>query len=126
MKILKLDHVNVRTVNLDTMISWYSEVLGFRSGYRPYFPFSGAWLYVGDTVVVHLVNASETPGAGSEVDLKLEHFAFFATGASEFEQSLKERSEHYRKGAVSEIDIVQYNVWDPDGNHIHVDFPANE
>ena len=126
MKIVKLDHVNVRTDNLQAMIKWYSEVLGFHSGYRPGFPFAGAWLYAGDTVVVHLISVDKAPGAGSEVDLKLEHFAFSATGAIQFEQMLNERSEQYRKGAVNDIDIIQYNVWDPDGNHIHVDFPANE
>jgi NADPH:quinone reductase-like Zn-dependent oxidoreductase len=41
MQIEKLDHVNLRTTQLDSMIDWYSNVLGMRSGDRPDFPFSG-------------------------------------------------------------------------------------
>ena len=126
MQILKLDHVNVRTANLEAMVSWYAEILGFQSGYRPHFPFPGAWLYIGETVVVHLVSVDAEPGAGSEVDLKLEHFVFTATGANRFERKLNKLSEPYRKGTVDDIGITQYNVWDPDGNHIHIDFPVNE
>jgi catechol 2,3-dioxygenase-like lactoylglutathione lyase family enzyme len=44
MQVTKLDHVNVHTANLDTMVEWYGRVLGMRSGERPPFPFPGAWL----------------------------------------------------------------------------------
>ena len=42
MQIGKLDHVNVRTNQLDAMIGWYTDVLGMRTGARPDFPFPGA------------------------------------------------------------------------------------
>jgi hypothetical protein len=32
----------------------------------------------------------------------------------------------YRKVVIEEIKTVAFNVWDPDGNHIHVDFPVDE
>ena len=41
----KLDHVNVRTAQLDKMIAWYEDVLEMEVGPRPNFPFPGAWLY---------------------------------------------------------------------------------
>jgi len=126
MKITKLDHVNVRTAQLDTMIKWYSEVLGLHSRYRPAFPFPRAWLYAGDTVVVHLVGVDGSAGVGAEQSLKLEHFAFAAKGARELELRMGEKGESYSRGELLEVNIVQYNVWDPDGNHIHIDFPANE
>jgi len=126
MRIGKLDHVNVRTTQLGPMIVWYSEVLGLQQGDRPNFPFSGAWMYAGETAAVHLVQNSDTPGTGSETELKLEHFAFSATGRAKFEERLIARGERFERSDVPAINIVQFNVWDPDGNHIHIDFPLNE
>jgi len=126
MPIEKLDHVNVRTAQLEKMIEWYTSVLGLRSGDRPDFPFAGAWLYAGNTVTVHLIEIKGEPGAGSEVDLKLEHFAFAAKKRIEFEKVLESKMIPHRKSNVPDMNLVQYNIWDPDGNHIHVDFAADE
>ncbi|MGI9525323.1 MAG: VOC family protein [Hyphomicrobiaceae bacterium] len=126
MKLGQLDHVNVRTNKLDAMVSWYTNILGMRSGDRPNFPFPGAWMYTGDHPAVHLVGTSEDAGAGSEGNLKLEHFAFAATGLKEFEQRLVEAGEHYKVRQVPGIDVTQINLWDPDGNHIHIDFRSSE
>ena len=73
MKINKLHHVNIRTNNLNAMIEWYSNILGLTKGKRPDtdFKFNGAWMYLGDTAVVHLVEVAGDARIGSEVDLKL-------------------------------------------------------
>lgn len=126
MQIGKLDHVNVRTAQLEPMIAWYSEVLGLRRGDRPDFPFAGAWMYAGDSALVHLVDSAGIVGKGSEVELKLEHFAFSAAGRSAFEAKLTARGDHFECSEIPAINIVQFNVWDPDGNHIHIDFPLDE
>ncbi len=126
MAISKLDHVNVRTTQLNRMIEWYTTVLGLRSGERPNFSFTGAWMYAGDHAVVHLVGIEGEPGTGAEVPLKLEHFAFSASDSKAFEISLQRSSIPYRKSELSEFGLIQINVWDPDGNHIHIDFPISE
>ncbi len=127
MQIHKLDHVNVRTARLDAMIDWYTDILGMRSGKRPDFSFAGAWLYAAESPVVHLVGVEgEDAGVGSEAALKLEHFAFAATGAALFEQQLQSRGVPYERTAVPSAGLVQYHIRDPDGNHVHVDFPDNE
>lgn len=126
MQIGKLDHVNVRTSQLDAMIGWYTDVLGMCIGARPDFPFPGAWLYAGDTAAIHLIAISGTPGAGSELALKLEHFAFSATGRGELESRLRAMGLPYQRIDLPEIALVQLHLEDPDGNHVHVDFPADE
>ena len=122
MQIGRLDHVNVRTAQLDAMIKWYDEILGLRMGPRPNFPFPGAWLYSGEDAVVHLVGVDGDPGAGAEQDLKLEHFAMSASGRSSFEERLVAAGEKFETVDLKEVGITQYNIWDPDGNHIHIDF----
>ena len=122
MQITKLDHVNLRTKQLDKMVTWYTDILGLRLGARPDFPFPGAWLFAGDQAVVHLMDVEEDAGTGSEVPLKLEHFAFRAEGAAGFEDRLNASGEKYRRSDQPKMNLVAFNVWDPDGNHIHVDF----
>ena len=126
MQIKKLDHVNLRTHQLDVMIEWYSRVLGLRQGARPDFPFPGAWMYAGDSAVVHLVEVAEAQAAGSEVALKLEHFAFSGIEGREFEARLRDEDIPFKRADIHDFDLYQINLWDPDGNHIHIDFPMNE
>ena len=122
MQIGRLDHVNVRTAQLDAMITWYEKILGLHNGPRPNFPFPGAWLYSGEDAVVHLVGVDGDPGVGAEQDLKLEHFALSATGRSSFEERLVAAGEKFKPVDLNDVGITQYNIWDPDGNHIHIDF----
>ncbi|NOU06334.1 MAG: hypothetical protein HOO99_09145, partial [Hyphomicrobiaceae bacterium] len=118
-----LDHVNVRTSRVQAMADWYVRVLGMTNGDRPPFPFPGAWLYTGAHPVVHLVACDEEP---ANTDPKLEHFAFSAKGLQEFTARLDQLGEKYDARVVPKIGLVQINVWDPDGNHIHIDFQPTE
>lgn len=125
MPITALNHVNLRTGQLQAMVHWYTHVLGLVDGPRPAFPFAGAWLYAGDTAVVHLVEVDNPHAVGSEVELKLEHFAFSATDHAAFEARLNTTGTRYKQSTLAEAGLALYNLWDPDGNHIHVDFPLD-
>lgn len=119
------DHVNVRTASVGPMAAWYETVLGLKSGPRPDFPFPGAWLYLGDVAVVHLVGTAMTPNA-PEPTVRLEHFAFRSQGLADFLDHLDATGTAFRIGITPGEPptggIVQVNIADPDGNHIHVDF----
>lgn len=122
MQIERLDHVNLRTTQLQKMVNWYEATLGMTSGARPDFPFAGAWLYAGQHALVHLIEIDTLEAVGSEAQLKLEHFAFWAVDAVDFEARLDASKETYKKVVIEQTNTVAFNVWDPDGNHIHVDF----
>ena len=68
MPILKLAHFSVRTTALDQLRKFYTDVLGFRNGFRPPFKFPGHWLYRGgdeaDFGVVHLIGMTRTMRSG--------------------------------------------------------------
>ncbi len=124
MALIRLDHVNIRTGNLAAMTAFYEEVLGLTNGERPAFGFPGAWLYCGDVAAVHLIEVTEA--AAPSGSLQLEHFAFAAKGLADFLTQLRRRGETYRIGVVPGLGIVQVNIHDPDGNHIHIDFDPAE
>lgn len=123
MPINRLEHVNVRTANLDGMIEWYGRVLGMKPGFRPPFKFSGAWLYCGDQPAVHLVGVPRQP---STTEIQVEHFAFSATGLAEFVARLDAERVPYAPVRIPGTNELQINVHDCDGNHIHIDFTPEE
>ncbi len=124
MALERLDHVNVNTSQLAAAKAFYSEVLGLTPGPRPNFSFGGAWMYCGQHPAVHLVERARLePVSG---DLKLQHFAFAARDLGSFLERLKALGVPYRVGIVDDFEICQINLTDPDGNHLHIDFPLAE
>jgi catechol 2,3-dioxygenase-like lactoylglutathione lyase family enzyme len=70
---VRLQHVNIRTSDLQATIDFYTRVIGLTLGERPDFSFAGAWLYDDMQPAVHLREVAEgTAQAGNTVD----HFAF--------------------------------------------------
>lgn len=122
---MKLDHVNVRTGRLEAMRKWYVDVLGMTDGWRPPFPFPGAWLYAGNDPIVHLVGVESTPGA-HEDDIRLEHFALQGDDLEALRARIKAAGQECREVRVPGTNLLQLNVYDPDGNHIHIDFRVAE
>jgi catechol 2,3-dioxygenase-like lactoylglutathione lyase family enzyme len=119
-----LHHVNIHTTNVERLVDWYTRILDMPAGFRPPFPFPGAWLYMGDQPVIHLVGVDELPDYKGM--LKLEHFAFNATGVKDFLARLEREGVTYDGRQVQGVEGVQVNIRDPDGNHIHVDFYGPE
>jgi len=120
MGVTGLDHVNIRTGRLAELTAWYRTILGAEPGPRPDFGFPGAWLYIGGSAVIHLVGVDDELRAGR--DLTLEHYALRATGFGEFRSLLEREGVPHTVDPVPGTDIVQINLRDPDGNHLHVDF----
>ena len=69
-----LDHVRLRTKDLEGAKAFFETVLGLEVGYRAAFAFPGYWLYAGGRPIVHLI-----PGEGGPVDRAgetIDHVAF--------------------------------------------------
>lgn len=125
MPVTAFDHVNIRTANLPEMIAWYGQILGLAPGPRPPFSMGGAWLYLGDQPYVHLVEVAAGKVASGGA-CSLEHFSFRAEDMAAFLTLLKGAKIAHSIDEVPEFPIVQVNMFDPDGNHIHVDFHKDE
>jgi catechol 2,3-dioxygenase-like lactoylglutathione lyase family enzyme len=125
MGLLALDHVNLRTAQLARMVDFYTRVLGLVEGPRPPFCFPGAWLYCGDQAVVHLIG-TDAPPATYRPDQQLEHFAFSAEDMAGLIETLEADGVPYRRADLPDGSAIQINLHDPDGNHLHIDFPGPE
>ena len=113
MSILGLDHINIRTAELARTAAFFTEVLGLTVGWRPAFPFPGAWLYVGDKDVVHLVEVSR-PAAASKGSA-LDHFAFAIDDYEAAERALTAHGMAFEALVSPEGDIRQLFVTELNG-----------
>ena len=123
MTLTYLEHVNIRTANLAEMSRFYEKTLGMKRGPRPSVQVGGAWYYCADKPVVHLLEVPRQPEVSG---LRLEHFAFRANGLSRFLSRLRKHGVSYSVAVVPGAGNKQVNIYDPDGNHIEVQFDAPE
>lgn len=114
-----LDHVNIRTARLEALKGFYRDLLGLEEGGRPDFGVGGAWLYIGERPVVHLVEVAETPDAPTP---RVEHFAFMAEGLPAFRETLRRAGVDFRENVVPGYGWTQLFIRDPDGNNVEVTF----
>lgn len=115
-----LDHINIDTCKPEETVAFYENILGFenRPDQRPDFGFPGAWLFLGDTAVVHL-NFIEDDGRASNRSA-FNHIAF---AGDDFEGTctlLDERGLDYRTAARPEISLSQIFVNDPNGVRVEI------
>ncbi|GES45986.1 glyoxalase [Rhizobium dioscoreae] len=83
---MQLDHVTLRTADLEGTRQFLQDLLGLTVGFRPNFSFPGYWLYRGDEPLVHLI-----PGSGVTVSRDAEtidHVGFRLKGYGAFRRKL--------------------------------------
>ena len=114
-----LDHINIRTADLEGTQRFFVDLFGLAVGWRPAFPFPGAWLYAGERAVVHLVGA-DAPLAGSK-GAALDHAAFTVDDFDAAKARLDAAGVSYRETATPEGDTRQLFFSDPNGVVIELD-----
>jgi catechol 2,3-dioxygenase-like lactoylglutathione lyase family enzyme len=115
-----LDHINIRTADLAATKAFFMDVLGLTEGWRPPFPFPGAWLYAGDAAVVHLVQV-DRPAAASEGS-SLDHFAFDIADYDEVLKRVCATGLKYLETTVPGSSIRQIFVRDLNGVNIELNW----
>ena len=54
MAIKELNHINIRTDQMEETKDFFVDVVGLEIGFRPDFDSHGYWLYCGEVPIVHL------------------------------------------------------------------------
>jgi catechol 2,3-dioxygenase-like lactoylglutathione lyase family enzyme len=118
-----LQHVNIRTADVERSREFYVRIVGLRVGDRPPIASVGYWLYLGDQPVIHLVQA---PAAGSPHTGTgaIDHIAFHATDLTATRDRLVSEGLTFREAVVPRDNTVQLFVHDPDGIRIELNFDS--
>lgn len=120
MPLTRLDHVTVLCADLERSRAFYRDVLGMAEGDRPPFDFPGAWLYVGERPVVHLVGGRNE--AGIRTTGSFDHVAFDARDLAGTLRRLREMNVPHRERQVPGRPLRQVFLQDPDGVTIELNF----
>lgn len=118
-----LDHINIRTSDLDRLCKFYVHVLGMEIGARPSFDVPGAWIYAGGQAVLHVVVANKTARGNTQ---PVDHYALNAHGREAIEKRLKKAKIAYRLADVPGRAMKQIFVNDPDGISVELNFTDAE
>jgi catechol 2,3-dioxygenase-like lactoylglutathione lyase family enzyme len=121
--IQRMDHFTIVTDQLTQTIAFY-ERLGLSSGARPDFGVGGAWLYVGDQPVLHVVETGRMPEPRRGV---LDHMAFFAHDFVGVAERVMAAGIAYRVIRTPRpFSLWQMFLFDPNGVEVELDFAPDE
>lgn len=123
MAIEGMNHFTVLTDDLEKTRAFYVGLLGFKEGWRPPFGFPGAWLYVGDTPILHVVAGRKMPEPRAGV---LDHMAFTASDLPGTAARLGAAGVAYDLRRLPGGGIWQLFCNDPAGARVELDFAATE
>lgn len=139
MGVSRLEHVNIRCARLAATKAFYIDIIGLTDGARPAFPFGGAWLYCGDTAVIHLVDAADHPGSWTGTLERNEgagdsqpgpgtgafdHVAFHGEDFDGMRDKLRAAGLKFRDRIVPGTGLKQIFVPDPEGVMVELNFDA--
>jgi catechol 2,3-dioxygenase-like lactoylglutathione lyase family enzyme len=142
MGIAKLAHYSIRAPDLEASRKFYTDVMGFRVGYRPHFPFPGVWLYQSDDEseygIVHIIGSGQSGSRGLEQYLgerstqgsndtgAFDHIAFSATDLLGMRARLLGLKVDFQERTVPSLGLHQIFLRDPAGVVIELNYPADE
>ena len=118
-----MNHFTILTDDVPRTVRFYGDLLGLTDGPRPPLGFPGAWLYSGDSALVHVV------GGRSRDELKagvIDHMAFSATGLEAMLTALTARNVKHVCRQQTGTGIWQVFFHDPNGAKVELDFPPEE
>lgn len=124
MALIELDHVTVRTTDLEATRSFYGEVLGLQPGWRPDLGFPGYWLYCGNQPVIHVVPpGQEIGGGGGDETGNFDHVAFLGQDIDGMRKRFVDRGITFRERYIPDGQRRQIFLFDPNHIMIELNFP---
>ena len=124
MPVIDIDHIALRTADLDATVAFWNDVLGTTSAPRPEFGFPGAWLKMGQTMI-HLYGgdaAKNSDGIVERGGAAVDHIALAARGFDAMRASLESRGLDWREQDIPSIALWQLFVRDPNGVLVEMNF----
>lgn len=125
MRILKIDHVNIRTPLFEETLRFYEECLGMARGPagsvhgRP----QNLWLYADGVPLIH-VNGPTGDEVVADIGVKsrLDHVALACADLGQWRAHLTAKGVPFREAKLQGRDVTQLNLHDPNGVKIELQF----
>lgn len=120
-----LNHINIRTTDLEGTRDFYAKVFGLKEGFRPPFPTPGYWMYAGESPIVHISPSDPASPVRTNPDGMgngLDHFAMWGSGLDDQLAKLDRAGIAYRKVLAGGGRVVQLFFEDPNGVGIELGF----
>lgn len=110
---MRIDHVTLRTADLDGTRRYLETLLGLQAGSRPDFPFPGYWLYRDGEPVVHLIPGGGRP-VGGEAEM-IDHVGFRLDDEADVRAKLDRLALRYSTMELPELGERRLFVRTPGG-----------
>ncbi len=131
---MKLNHLLLQTRDMSAITDFFTEVIGLEHGFRPPFPFKGAWLYGGKEALIHLVetpldSTAQTEYLGLNTDEGpglVDHIAFQGANYKNFIDLLRQHGIEYYERTVPLTQEHQVFVQGPEGLKIEMLFAKDK
>ncbi len=124
MAVAGINHINIEITaeQLPKVKAFYEDVLGLKPGFRALSKRDGAWLYAGDTPVIHLSVSEDWMNEADKIHFN--HVAFACTGLAEFmvDFSKKNIPHTIEQRSLADREMTQIFLNDPVGIKIELNF----
>lgn len=124
MELLDIQHVAIRTKDVDATNHFYTELLGMTFAKRPPMNFPGSWLLMG-TTMIHVVGgdaARDADGSIPSGSAAVDHLALAARGFDAYKSKFEEAGVTWKENALTEAGLWQLFVQDPSGILVELNF----
>ncbi len=120
-----LNHINIRTADLEGTRDFYADIFGLEEGFRPPFPTPGYWMYAGDQPIVHISPSDPDDAPRTDPNAMgegVDHFAMWGSGLADQIATLERHGVEYEKRLAGGGRVVQLFFTDPNGAGIELGF----
>jgi catechol 2,3-dioxygenase-like lactoylglutathione lyase family enzyme len=126
MQLTDIQHVAIKTKDLEATNKFYTEILGMKLAKRPDFDFPGSWLQMGNTMIHTLAGyaGEDKDGKHPRGSAAVDHLALGAVGFDAFRQKFIDNDLEWRQFAIPSFGLWQLFVKDPSGIIIELNFTA--
>lgn len=121
--ITAMNHFTVLTDNVERTVRFYVDVLGLSPGWRPELGFPGAWLYLGEQAVIHVIGGRPVSEQRAGV---IDHVAFSARGLAGVKARFAAAEVPYELRRQRGANTWQLFCHDPNGAKVELDFDPTE
>ncbi|OZG41267.1 hypothetical protein CAK78_14115 [Aeromonas sp. A35_P] len=130
MTIHAIDHVTLRTDQLEQTIGFYRDAIGLQEGGRPPFPFPGCWLYAGGRPLLHIVANTQGQGLTDYLGKReteqgsgcIDHISLSASDPVETQARLQRLEVPFVSRVIPERNELQIFLRDNNGVSIELRF----